>query len=527
MWESIEVIVSRRELRAAVATVNDSVPPPDADRDGEFRAGLVDKIATVRGFLPLLCEHIEFGSTQAAKPVLTAMRDIGPLIKPVGPPTRKPLSRQAIDASLVTGSWKRLVFDKPGLPAGAVDRSAYVICVLEQFHHCVKRREIYATNSTRWGDPRAHLLDGKKWTTARPAVLTALRLPEDPTELLARHTDELDARYREVADRFADNTAVSVDEQGRVHVQALEAIPDPPSLMDLRRRVNAMLPQVDIGDMILEVMDWHPQMVEAFTSVTGGEARLDDLNVVIAAALTGQALNIGYGPIAKSGQFSRARISHVAQNYLRAETYAQANASLVETQAGIDLAQAWGGGLVAAVDGMRFVVPVKSIYARSNPKYFARGRGSTWLNLLNDQSAGLAGMVVSGTPKDSLHFLDLLYRQEGGPMPEILVSDMGSYSDVIFGLVHLLDKQYRPSPADLPDERLWRVDQAADYGPLNTAARGRLDLDRPARHWPDMLRVVGSIHLGEVRASEVMRILQREGSLTPLGDAFAHYGRIF
>jgi hypothetical protein len=34
---------------------------------------------------------------------------------------------------LVTGSWKRLVFDKPGLPAGAVDRSAYVICVLEQF----------------------------------------------------------------------------------------------------------------------------------------------------------------------------------------------------------------------------------------------------------------------------------------------------------------------------------------------------------------------------------------------------------
>ncbi|MGH3755631.1 MAG: transposase [Pseudonocardiaceae bacterium] len=312
-----------------------------------------------------------------------------------------------------------------------------------------------------------------------------------------------------------------------MHVQALEAIPDPPSLVDLRRRVNAMLPQVDIGDLILEVMDWHPRMVEAFTSVTGGEARLGDLNVVIAAALTGQALNIGYGPIAKSGQFSRARISHVAQNYLRAETYAQANVSLVEAQAGIGLAQAWGGGLVAAVDGMRFVVPVKSIYARSNPKYFARGSGSTWLNLLNDQSAGLAGMVVSGTPKDSLHLLDLLYRQEGGPVPEILVSDMGSYSDVIFGLVHLLDKQYRPSPADLPDERLWRVDPAADYGPLNTAARGRLDLDRPARHWPDMLRVVGSIHLGEVRASEVMRILQREGNLTPLGDAFAHYGRIF
>lgn len=46
------------------------------------------------------------------------------------------------------------------------------------------------------------------------------------------------------------------------------------------------------------------------------------------------------------------------------------------------LAQAWGGGLVASVDGMRFVVPVPSIYARPNPKYFGRRAGATWLNLL-------------------------------------------------------------------------------------------------------------------------------------------------
>ncbi|MFE5191429.1 Tn3 family transposase [Streptomyces sp. NPDC056628] len=32
------------------------------------------------------------------------------------------------------------------------------------------------------------------------------------------------------------------------------------------------------------------------------------------------------------------------------------------------LAQAWGGGLVASVDGMRFVVPVPSVYARPDPK---------------------------------------------------------------------------------------------------------------------------------------------------------------
>ena len=38
---------------------------------------------------------------------------------------------------------------------------------------------------------------------------------------------------------------------------------------------------------------------------------------------------------------SRHRISHVDQNYLRAETYAAANAPLIVAQAGIKLAQAW------------------------------------------------------------------------------------------------------------------------------------------------------------------------------------------
>ena len=44
----------------------------------------------------------------------------------------------------------------------------------------------------------------------------------------------------------------------------------------------------------------------------------------------------------------------------------------------------------------------------------------------------------------------------------------------------------------------------ADYGPLNTAARGKIDLARIERQWPDILRVVASIHTGEVSAYDVI-----------------------
>lgn len=148
------------------------------------------------------------------------------------------------------------------------------------------------------------------------------------------------------------------------------------------------------------------------------------------------------------------RVSHVDQNYLRPECYAAANAALIAAQADIELAQVWGGGLVAAVDGMRFVVPIRSVQTRPNPKYFGRRRGMTWLNMITDHAVGVAGRVVTGTPRDSLHLIDLIYSQDGGLRPEVIITDTGSYSDVVFGLLTLLGFDYRPQLADLPDAKL-------------------------------------------------------------------------
>lgn len=108
----------------------------------------------------------------------------------------------------------------------------------------------------------------------------------------------------------------------------------------------------------------------------------------------------------------------------------------------------------------------------------------------------------------------------------MLVTDEGSYSDIVFGLVTLLGFDYRPQLADLPDAKLWRIDLAADYGPLNTAARGRIDPGRIEAHWPEILRVVASVHTGTVAAHDVLRVLSRGGNLTQLGEAIAHFGRI-
>jgi TnpA family transposase len=99
--------------------------------------------------------------------------------------------------------------------------------------------------------------------------------------------------------------------------------------------------------------------------------------------------------------------------------------------------------------------------------------------------------------------------------------------DLIFGILQLLGISYRPALADLPDQKGWRINAEADYGPLNTFARGKIDLTRVRRHWGDILRVIASIYTGKVRAYDVVTMLQRDGHPTALGEALAAYGRIF
>jgi hypothetical protein len=156
-----------------------------------------------------------------------------------------------------------------------------------------------------------------------------------------------------------------------------------PSLARRRCVTTAMLPRVDLPEVILEVMSWELALAEAFTAVSGGRSRLEDLPTSIAACLAAHSMNVGYRPIAKQGvpALERSRLSHVFQNYFRPETLAPANLPLVARQAGLPLAQVWGGG-------MRFIVPVPAAFTRPNRKFFGSRRGMTWLNAITIKESG-------------------------------------------------------------------------------------------------------------------------------------------
>ncbi len=103
----------------------------------------------------------------------------------------------------------------------------------------------------------------------------------------------------------------------------------------------------------------------------------------------------------------------------------------------------------------------------------------------------------------------------------------------MFGIFRLLGYRFSPRIADIADIgdiRYWRAhwpaDPPGDYGPLNAIARNRVNLAKISQHWPDMLRVVGSLLTHQVRVYDLLRMLGRDGHPAPHGQAFAEYGRI-
>ncbi|MGW0449786.1 Tn3 family transposase [Streptosporangium sandarakinum] len=482
VWKAIEEVVPCERLAAAVETVVEFAPVTDDDAAAEWRAELVKRYRTVQGFIEPLLEVIRLRAVEAGAPMLAMVRTAAAMAK-----SRRRYSPADIadHDELITGSWRGLVHRNPDLPAGQVDKAAFVLCALMHLHGALRRRDVFAEGSERWSDPRARLLAGQAWERARPQVLASLEHELEPAGHLAELAGALEAAYTRVLDGLGGNTAVQFV-GGRLRLEKLGALAEPPLMKELRALVGGMLPRVDFPELLLEVFD-RTGLPADFTHVSGADTAMEDFPMSLAALIVAEACNVGLVPIEKPNvpALTRARLQQVDQGYLRGETIAAANARLIAAQSGIGIVRHWGSGHIASADGLRFVVPVQSLHAVHNPIYFGRQSGATWLNVVNDQVMGIGGLVVPGTLRDSLFILDAIFNLDGGPRPETVVTDTASYSDIVFGLFAICGYQFSPRIADLADTRLWRTNTAATYGPLENMSRHVVRLDRIRSHWGD------------------------------------------
>ncbi|MDA8250593.1 MAG: Tn3 family transposase [Rhodospirillales bacterium] len=506
--------VPQAALEAAVAQVDSLTRPPDDPYFDELLA----QHRRLRRFLPHFVRVVVLDAIPAGRPVTEALHHF-----------RKVEDGGARGLPWPTGfvpkSWERRVMRN-----GGVDRRAWTLCLVDRLRGALRRRDVFATPSLRFADPRIGLLDGTAWEAARPTVCRTLGKSQNAAEEIGRLTERLDQAFRTVVGNLPQNAGVRIEQNGAdedLVLTGLDRLDEPASLAALRNAVAARLPRVDLPELLLEV-DTRTGFAGAFTHASEAEARAQNLATTLCAVLLAEACNTGLEPLVRPDvpSLRRSRLSWVRQNYLRAETLTPANARLVAAQNGVNLARRWGGGDVASADGLRFVVPVRTIHSGPNPKYFGSERGVTYYNLVSDQFTGLNAITVPGTLRDSLVLLGVVLEQETELEPTEIMTDTGAYTDVIFGIFWLLGYQFSPRIADIGGTRFWRVDATADYGALDKLASHKVKTDLIAEHWDDLLRLTGSLKLGLVQAGGLIRTLQTNDRPTRLARALEELGRI-
>jgi TnpA family transposase len=511
---AIFLALPREELATAVTQIEEVARPPE----DLYYEELQQQWRRVRRFLPAFLATIQFGATPAGEPIRAALDEL------ILQEHRVQHKQPPLD--VVTKAWRKYVLKDEG----AIDRKAYTFCCLDRVRAAVRRRDLFVTPSLRYADARSGLLSGAAWETARPMVCRSLGQSLSADDTLATLSQQLDATYRTVAAKLPTNPAARIEtREGKEELvlTGLEKLDEPPSLLRLRAAVKARLPRVELPELLLEIAA-HTGFATKFTHISERESHVSDLTTSVCAVLLAEACNIGLDPLARNDvpALRRSRLSWVTQNFLRSDTLTAANACLVAAQNRIPLVHAWGGGEVASADGLRFVVPVRTLHAGPNPKYFGYEHGITYYNLMSNQFTGLNAIVVPGTLRDSLFLLALVLDQSTELAPHEIMTDTSAYSDVVFGLFWLLGFRFSPRIADIGGARYWRMDSTADYGLLNSIARHRLRPTLIKDNWDDMLRLAGSLKLGVVQALSIMRTLQIGDRPTKLAQAVAELGRI-
>jgi hypothetical protein len=111
------------------------------------------------------------------------------------------------------------------------------------------------------------------------------------------------------------NTAVRIDPAHPARPLTLshpDRIAEPESLIELRARVNRLLPRVDLPEILLEIQ-LRTGFAAAFTHVSEAQARISDLPTSVCAVLLAEACNIGLEPLVREDDpaLTRNRLSWV------------------------------------------------------------------------------------------------------------------------------------------------------------------------------------------------------------------------
>lgn len=510
-FAAIEAVMPWEDFSASVAEAQKLAQPEDFD----FLRHVGDSYSTVRRYAPEFLDVLQLRAAPAAQGVLDAIEVLRlmNLLKVRDVPTDAPID-------FVKKRWHKLV-----MTADGADRRFYELCALTELKNSLRSGDIWVQGSRQFRDFDEYLVPAEKFATLKQAQALPLTVSTDCEAYLQERLQQLQSQLA-VVNHLAATAELpdAIITESGLKITPLDAVV-PDAAVALIDQTAAVLPQVKITELLLEVDQW-TGFTRHFTHLKTGQPAKD--STLLLTTILADAINLGLTKMAQSCPGTTyAQLSWLQAWHIRDENYSRALAELVNAQSRHPFALHWGDGTTSSSDGQRFGA---GGHAQStghvNLKY-GTDPGRTFYTHVGDQYTPFSTKVINVGVRDSTYVLDGLLYHESDLRIEEHYTDTAGFTDHVFGLMHLLGFRFAPRIRDLADTKLFIPKGDSGYEALKPMISAeRLNLGAIRTHWEDILRLATSIQQGTVTASLMLRKLGGYPRQNGLAVALRELGRI-
>jgi TnpA family transposase len=249
------------------------------------------------------------------------------------------------------------------------------------------------------------------------------------------------------------------------------------------------------------------------------------------AGVIGLGCTIGICKMARiSHPIREAELEHTVNWYFSVDNLVAANDRVLQLIDRLDLPNVSRGTpdrLHTVSDGQKFEVRVDSLNANYSYKYFGKGQGVSVYAFRDERDLLWYSTVFSAGERESAYVIDGLMHNDV-VKSDIHSTDAFGFSELVFGVSHLLGFSYAPRFKNLKRQRLYgfKGRRGVDRSTWKIRPAGYLDADLVLQHWDDTLRMIASIKLKEVTASDLFRRLNSYSKQHTLYQALKAFGQI-
>ena len=249
------------------------------------------------------------------------------------------------------------------------------------------------------------------------------------------------------------------------------------------------------------------------------------------AGIIGNGCNLGIPKISKiSRNMNQSELENTVNWYFSNENVLQANDKILEFLEQLPLPTIFKKDrriTHTSSDGQKFNIAVDSLNANYSFKYFGKAKGVSVYSFIDDSDRLFYSTVINPADRDAPHVIDGLMHNDV-VRSDIHSTDTHGYSEIIFGVTHLLGISFAPRIKNWNEQQLYSFDPPSVLKELGYAILPSETIKSKIieEKWDDILRLVATIKLKHTTASQLFKRLSSYSKQHPIYRALKQFGRI-